>query len=155
MLVFCTILCSTSAMAGTSHPSCCHTRSLWRVSIFFPSYPRFQAGIHSKGNQDGFPINNVGNDGEREILASVFALVRRSATARKREDKIIGIHWKSAKYMLELSGSPSSRLRVNAGTGSTGTTEGNSSILRTQHVHHSSDTVCEAKSRFFHKVFFA
>jgi len=90
MLVFCTILCSTSAMAGTSHPSCCHTRSLWRVSIFFPSYPRFQAGIHSKGNQDGFPINNVGNDGEREILASVFALARRSATARKREYRLHG-----------------------------------------------------------------
>ena len=23
-----------------------HTRSLWRGSIFFPSYPRFVAGIH-------------------------------------------------------------------------------------------------------------
>jgi hypothetical protein len=36
---------------------------VWRVSIFFPSYPQFVAGIHPKGTQDGFPINNVGNNG--------------------------------------------------------------------------------------------
>ena len=39
-----------------------HTRSVQRVSIFLPSYPRFQAGIHPKGTPDGCPIKNVGHD---------------------------------------------------------------------------------------------
>ena len=80
------------AHVGFLHDTVFNFRNGWYLTSFLLSYPRFQAGIHSKGNQDGFPINNVGNDGEREILASVFALVRRSATARKREDKIIRIH---------------------------------------------------------------
>jgi hypothetical protein len=80
------------AHVGFLHDTVFNFRNGWYLTSFLLSYPQFVAGIHSKGNQDGFPINNVGNDGEREILASVFALVRRSATARKREDKIIRIH---------------------------------------------------------------
>jgi hypothetical protein len=30
----------------------------------FPSTRKFVTGIHPKGTQDGFPINNVGNDKE-------------------------------------------------------------------------------------------
>jgi hypothetical protein len=39
---------------------------VWQVSIFLPSSPQFQAGIHPKGNQDGCPIENVGHDADEE-----------------------------------------------------------------------------------------
>ena len=42
---------------------CCACHTLSHLS-----YPRFQAGIHPKRNQDGFPITTVGNDGDGDGL---------------------------------------------------------------------------------------
>ena len=48
-----------------------------------------EAGIHPK-SPNRFPIKNVGNDEDDGFPFPAFALARRSATARKREDKLHG-----------------------------------------------------------------
>jgi len=57
-------------------------------------HPRKEsAGIHSKEKQSGFPPKASGNDNEEEdkYRFHAFALSRRSATARKRGDKLHGM----------------------------------------------------------------
>ena len=67
----------------------CHTCvSVAGIHPSLRSYPQFVAGIHPKGNQDRFPITDVGNDLSGWIPVPACVLARRSAAARKREDKL-------------------------------------------------------------------
>jgi len=89
-----------SSKKATTANAVCHTQKLRTfhlqklagADIFLRlSYLRVCGRYPKRTTQERCPIKNVGNDEEDGFPLPAFALARRSATARKREDMLRGL----------------------------------------------------------------